>query len=92
MIISGGVNILSAGNRGRADHPSWCRRRRCIRVPNEEMGEEVKAVVQRTTWRRRARTEAELIVFCRKHLSPIQMPQEQSTSKPNCRAPHRPSW
>ncbi|MDB5653562.1 MAG: long-chain-fatty-acid-CoA ligase, partial [Tardiphaga sp.] len=45
-------------------------------VPNEEMGEEVKAVVQPHDMRRAGKAfEAELIAFCRKNLSPIKCPK-----------------
>jgi len=45
-------------------------------VPNEEMGEEVKAVVQPHDMSKAGKAlEAELIVFCRKHLSPIKCPK-----------------
>ena len=45
-------------------------------VPNEEMGEEVKAVVQPHDMTKAGKElEAELIVFCRKHLSPIKCPK-----------------
>jgi acyl-CoA synthetase (AMP-forming)/AMP-acid ligase II len=45
-------------------------------VPNEEMGEEVKAVVQpREMTRAGKEFEAELIAFCRRHLSPIKCPR-----------------
>jgi fatty-acyl-CoA synthase/long-chain acyl-CoA synthetase len=45
-------------------------------VPNEEMGEEVKAVVQPHDMTRTGKDlEAELMAFCRKHLSPIKCPR-----------------
>ncbi len=45
-------------------------------VPNEEMGEEVKAVVQPHDMAKAGKElAAELIVFCRKHLSPIKCPK-----------------
>ena len=45
-------------------------------VPNEEMGEEVKAVVQPHDMAKAGKAlEAELILFCRKHLSPIKCPK-----------------
>ena len=45
-------------------------------VPNEEMGEEVKAVVQaHDTTRAGKALEAELIQFCRKRLSPVKCPR-----------------
>ena len=45
-------------------------------IPNEEMGEEVKAVVQPHDLARAGNElEAELIAFCRTHLSPIKCPR-----------------
>jgi acyl-coenzyme A synthetase/AMP-(fatty) acid ligase len=45
-------------------------------VPNEEMGEEVKAVVPPHDMSRASNAlEAELIVFCRNHPSPIKCPR-----------------
>jgi long-chain acyl-CoA synthetase len=45
-------------------------------VPNEEFGEEVKAVVQLRDMRDAGRAlEQELIAFCREHLSPIKCPR-----------------
>lgn len=45
-------------------------------VPNEEFGEEVKAVVQPHDMRDAGRAlEAELIDFCRQHLSSIKCPR-----------------
>jgi acyl-coenzyme A synthetase/AMP-(fatty) acid ligase len=45
-------------------------------VPNEEMGEEVNAVVQPHDMARAGKElERELIAFCRQHLSPIKCPK-----------------
>ena len=45
-------------------------------VPNEEMGEEVKAVVQPHDMARAGKElETQLILFCRKQLSPIKCPR-----------------
>jgi len=45
-------------------------------VPNQEMGEEVKAVVQpHDMGKANKALEEQLIVFCRKHLSPIKCPR-----------------
>jgi long-chain acyl-CoA synthetase len=76
MIISGGVNIypqetedVLITHEGVADVAVFG-------VPNEEMGEEVKAVVQPHDMASAGKElEAELILFCRKHLSPIKCPK-----------------
>ena len=76
MIISGGVNIypqeaenLLIGHPKVADVA-------VIGVPNEEFGEEVKAVVQPADWRDAGPVLAEeLIAYCRAHLSPIKCPR-----------------
>ena len=45
-------------------------------VPNADLGEEVKAVVQPHDMARAGKElETELILFCRKHLSPIKCPR-----------------
>ncbi len=45
-------------------------------VPNEEMGEEVKAVVQPHNMSASGKDrEAELIAFCRQRLSPLKCPR-----------------
>jgi long-chain acyl-CoA synthetase len=47
-----------------------------IGVPNEEFGEEVKAVVQpRDMAQAGPELAAELMAFCREHLSPIKCPR-----------------
>ena len=80
MIISGGVNIYPQESENLLiTHPKV---QDCavIGVPNEEFGEEVKAVVQPRDMRDvqgdagRA-LEAELIAFCREQLSPIKCPR-----------------
>jgi long-chain acyl-CoA synthetase len=76
MIISGGVNI----------YPQECENLLVTHpkvvdvavfgVPNEEFGEEVKAVVQPRNMNEAGPALAEeLIVFCRQHLSPIKCPR-----------------
>jgi long-chain acyl-CoA synthetase len=76
MIISGGVNI----------YPQECENLLIIHpkvadaavfgVPNEEMGEEVKAVVQlMPDFAPGAEMEAELIAFCRDHLAHHKCPR-----------------
>ena len=77
MIISGGVNIYpQEAENLLVTHPKVADVA-VFGVPNEEFGEEVKAVVQpRRHGRRRARrSREELIAFCREHLSPIKCPR-----------------
>ncbi|WPO41119.1 acyl-CoA synthetase [Tardiphaga sp. 42S5] len=76
MIISGGVNIYPQETEDvLITHPDIADVA-VFGVPNEEMGEEVKAVVQPHDMSRAGKAlEAELIVFCRKHLSPIKCPK-----------------
>ena len=80
MIISGGVNIYpQEAENLLITHPKVldCA---VIGVPNDEFGEEVKAVVQPRDMRDVAgalapQLEAELIAFCRASLSPIKCPR-----------------
>jgi fatty-acyl-CoA synthase len=76
MIISGGVNIYPQETEDvLITHPDIADVA-VFGVPNEEMGEEVKAVVQPHDMSRAGRAmEAELLQFCRKHLSPIKCPK-----------------
>src|SRR6266849_10696747 len=76
MIISGGVNIYPQETEDvLITHPDVADVA-VFGVPNEEMGEEVKAVVQPHDMAKAGKElEAELIVFCRKHLSPIKCPR-----------------
>ena len=76
MIISGGVNIYPQETEDTLiSHPAVADVA-VFGVPNEEMGEEVKAVVQPHDMSRAGKElEAELILFCRKHLSPIKCPK-----------------
>jgi long-chain acyl-CoA synthetase len=76
MIISGGVNIYPQETEDvLITHPEIADVA-VFGVPNEEMGEEVKAVVQPHDMARAGKQlEAELISFCRKHLSPIKCPK-----------------
>jgi long-chain acyl-CoA synthetase len=76
MIISGGVNIYPQETEDvLITHPEIADVA-VFGVPNEEMGEEVKAVVQPYDMARAGKDlEAELILFCRKHLSPIKCPR-----------------
>jgi fatty-acyl-CoA synthase/long-chain acyl-CoA synthetase len=76
MIISGGVNIYPQETEDvLVTHPEVADVA-VFGVPNEEMGEEVKAVVQPHDMARAGKgLEAELIAFCRQHLSPIKCPR-----------------
>ena len=76
MIISGGVNIYPQECENLlATHPK-VHDVAVLGVPNEEFGEEVKAVVQPHDMRAAGPAlEAELIAFCRQHLSPIKCPR-----------------
>src|ERR1700744_2805816 len=76
MIISGGVNIYPQETEDvLITHPGVADVA-VFGVPNEEMGEEVKAVGRPQDMARAGKAlEAELILFCRKHLSPIKCPK-----------------
>jgi fatty-acyl-CoA synthase len=76
MIISGGVNIYPQETEDvLITHPEVADVA-VFGVPNDEMGEEVKAVVQPHSMNRAGKAlEAELIAFCRQHLSPIKCPK-----------------
>ena len=76
MIISGGVNIYPQETEDvLITHPGVADVA-VFGVPNEEMGEEVKAVVQPHDMKKAGKElEAELILFCRTHLSPIKCPK-----------------
>ncbi|NEW85995.1 acyl-CoA synthetase [Rhodopseudomonas sp. WA056] len=76
MIISGGVNIYPQETEDvLLTHPDVADVA-VFGVPNPEMGEEVKAVVQlRDGAAPSAERAAELIAFCRERLSPIKCPR-----------------
>jgi long-chain acyl-CoA synthetase len=79
MIISGGVNIYPQESENLlVTHPKVIDVA-VFGVPNEEFGEEVKAVVQPVTMPADATAakalEQELIAFCRTELSPIKCPR-----------------
>lgn len=76
MIISGGVNIYPQETEDvLITHPEIADVA-VFGIPNEEMGEEVKAVVQPHDMNRAGKAlETELIAFCRKHLSPLKCPR-----------------
>jgi len=76
MIISGGVNIYpQEAENLLIQHPKVADVA-VIGVPNEDFGEEVKAVVQPAEWSNAGPALAEeLIAYCRQHLSPIKCPR-----------------
>ncbi len=80
MIISGGVNIYpQEAENVLTMHPAVVDVA-VFGVPNEDFGEEVKAVVQPVEHaRRRARPPtrwpAELIAYCREHLADVKCPR-----------------
>jgi len=76
MIISGGVNIYPQETENLLiTHPKVIDVA-VIGVPNEEFGEEVKAVVQPADWASAGPDlAAELIAYCRERLSPIKCPR-----------------
>jgi fatty-acyl-CoA synthase/long-chain acyl-CoA synthetase len=76
MIISGGVNIYPQETEDvLITHPAVSDVA-VFGVPNVEMGEEVKAVVQPHDMAKAGKElEKELILFCRKHLSAIKCPR-----------------
>jgi len=76
MIISGGVNIYPQETEDvLISHPEVADVA-VFGIPNEEMGEEVKAVVQPHDMKRAGKElEAELMAFCKTHLSPLKCPR-----------------
>ena len=76
MIISGGVNIYpQEAENILINHPKVADVA-VIGVPNEDFGEEVKAVIQPLDWRDAGPQLAdELIAWCRERLSPIKCPR-----------------
>jgi acyl-CoA synthetase (AMP-forming)/AMP-acid ligase II len=76
MIISGGVNIYpQEAENLLISHPKVADVA-VIGVPNEEFGEEVKAVVQPADWADAGPAlAAELIAYCRAQLAPIKCPR-----------------
>ena len=76
MIISGGVNIYPQECENLLiTHPDVADAA-VFGVPNEEMGEEVKAVVQMMPGQARdAATAERLIAFCREHLAHVKCPK-----------------
>jgi len=76
MIISGGVNIYPQETENLLiTHPK-VNDVAVIGVPNEDFGEEVKAVVQPASWNEAGEDLAEeLMTFCREHLSDLKCPR-----------------
>ncbi|MBX3502774.1 MAG: AMP-binding protein [Alphaproteobacteria bacterium] len=76
MIISGGVNIYpQEAENTLINHPKVVDVA-VFGVPNEDFGEEVKAVVQPSDMREAGPALAEeLLAYCRQHLSPIKCPR-----------------
>jgi long-chain acyl-CoA synthetase len=76
MIISGGVNIYpQEAENVLINHPK-VQDVAVIGVPNEDFGEEVKAVIQPVDWAdANDDTAAELLAFCRERLSAIKCPR-----------------
>lgn len=76
MIISGGVNVYPQETENvLVGHPAVLDVA-VFGIPDEEMGEQVKAVVQLTPSRVAGNAlEAELIAYCKQHLSAIKCPR-----------------
>jgi acyl-CoA synthetase (AMP-forming)/AMP-acid ligase II len=76
MIISGGVNIYpQEAENVIINHPRVADVA-VIGVPNEDFGEEVKAVVQPANWADAGpELAAEIMAYCREQLSPIKCPR-----------------
>ena len=76
MIISGGVNIYPQETEDVLITHPYVADVAVFGVPNEEMGEEVKAVVQPHDMAHAGKAlEEQLILFCRQRLSPIKCPR-----------------
>ena len=75
MIISGGVNIYpQESEHVFVIHPKVMDVA-VLGVPNDDLGEEVKAVVQPIDWADAGpELEAELLAYCREHLAVVQVP------------------
>ena len=90
MIISGGVNIYPQECENLLiTHPKVADAA-VFGVPNEDLGEEVKAVVQlMPAVDPGPDTAAELIAFCREHLAHLQVPPVGRLHQPAAPAPDR---
>ncbi len=76
MIISGGVNIYPQETENLLTTHPKVEDVAVVGVPNEEFGEEVKAVIQPMSWQDVGDAFAEeLIDFCKEHLSHIKCPR-----------------
>ncbi|MFN7173198.1 MAG: acyl-CoA synthetase [Thermaurantiacus tibetensis] len=76
MIISGGVNVYPQETENVLVMHEKVADVAVIGVPDEELGEAVKAVVQPRNWADAGpELEAELIAYCRARLSPIKCPK-----------------
>ncbi len=74
MVVSGGVNIYPAETEQvLVEHPGVADTA-CIGVPDEEMGEQLKALVVPTD-PRQPPTEAEIIAFCRDRIAHYKCPR-----------------
>ncbi|MEP4193762.1 MAG: acyl-CoA synthetase, partial [Sneathiella sp.] len=89
MIISGGVNIYPQETENiLIGHPDVLDAA-VIGVPNEDFGEEVKAVIQLAAEEKASsEMEAELIQYCRSKLSSIKCPRSIDFRKTLPRAPN----
>lgn len=76
MIVSGGVNVYPQEIENLlASHPKVADVA-VFGVPNAEMGEEVKAIIQPIDWADATpETAADLIAYCREHLSKVKCPK-----------------
>ena len=91
MIISGGVNIYpQEAENVLVTHPKVIDVA-VFGVPNDDFGEEVKAVVQPADMRRRraARWSAELIAYCRAQLADVKCPRIDRLPRRAPAPPHR---
>ncbi len=88
VIISGGVNIYPQEVENLLLEHEAVLDAAVIGIPNEEFGEEVKAVVQLVDGREPDDAlSSELVAFCRKRLSPIKCPRTVDFRKEFPRSP-----
>jgi acyl-CoA synthetase (AMP-forming)/AMP-acid ligase II len=82
MIISGGVNIYPQEAENRLIMHPKVADVAVFGIPNEEFGEEVKAVVQPADWSDVGpELEAELLAFCQEGLTKIKCPRSVDFDK-----------